>query len=149
LGSNETLLLFATRPSIWPPMARRGRGALYRIQGLVITTICDSVCRRPLTGAPNRNTRVGVGNRRKSWKAQRFTNGWPRVVAASTLTRRSAAQAIRTSQFIEQRKAEVPLGGPHQILDAIVRRACEELGLHLSDLPGPKFGLTELTVDVL
>ena len=30
----------------------------------------------------------------------------------------------------EGRKAEVPLGGPRQIVDAhIVRRACEELGL--------------------
>ena len=39
----------------------------------------------------------------------------------------------------EGRKAEVPLGGPHQILDArIVRRACEELGLDWSELPGPK-----------
>jgi hypothetical protein len=39
----------------------------------------------------------------------------------------------------EGRKAEVPLGGPHQILDArIVRRACEELGLDSSELPGPK-----------
>jgi hypothetical protein len=39
----------------------------------------------------------------------------------------------------EGRKAEVPLGGPHQILDArIVRRACEELGLDWSELLGPK-----------
>jgi len=39
----------------------------------------------------------------------------------------------------EGRKAEVPLGGSHQILDArVVRRACEELGLEWSDLPGPK-----------
>jgi hypothetical protein len=31
----------------------------------------------------------------------------------------------------EGRKAEVCLGGPHQILDAhIIRRACEELGLN-------------------
>ncbi len=36
------------------------------------------------------------------------------------------------------RKAEVPLGGPHQILDArIIRTACEELGLDWSKLPGP------------
>jgi hypothetical protein len=36
----------------------------------------------------------------------------------------------------EGRKAELPLGGPHQILDAhIVRRACEELGLDWSELP--------------
>jgi hypothetical protein len=33
----------------------------------------------------------------------------------------------------EGRKAEVPLGGSHQILDArVVRRACEELGLDWS-----------------
>jgi hypothetical protein len=39
----------------------------------------------------------------------------------------------------EGRKAVVPLGGPHQILDArTVRRACEELGLEWSELPGPK-----------
>jgi hypothetical protein len=39
----------------------------------------------------------------------------------------------------EGRKAEVPLSGPHQILDErIVRRACEELGLDWSGLPGPK-----------
>jgi len=37
------------------------------------------------------------------------------------------------------RKVEVQLGGPHQILDVrIVRRACEELGLDWSALPGPK-----------
>lgn len=39
----------------------------------------------------------------------------------------------------EGRKAEVPLGGPRQILDAhVVRRACEELGLDWSALPGPQ-----------
>ncbi len=39
----------------------------------------------------------------------------------------------------EGRKAEVPLGGSHQILDArVVRHACEQLGLDLSQLPGPK-----------
>jgi len=39
----------------------------------------------------------------------------------------------------EGRKAEVPMGGPHQVLDArVVRRACEELGLDWSELPGPK-----------
>jgi hypothetical protein len=39
----------------------------------------------------------------------------------------------------EGRKAEVPMGGPHQILDGrIVRRACEELGLDWSELPGPE-----------
>ncbi len=39
----------------------------------------------------------------------------------------------------EGRKAVVPLGGRHQILDArTVRRACEELGLEWFELPGPK-----------
>jgi hypothetical protein len=37
------------------------------------------------------------------------------------------------------RKTEVPLGGSRRILDArVVRRACEELGLDWSQLPGPK-----------
>ena len=36
------------------------------------------------------------------------------------------------------RKAEVPLGGSHQSLDPrVVRRACDELGLDSSKLPGP------------
>ncbi len=39
----------------------------------------------------------------------------------------------------EGHKAEVPLGGSHEILDPrIVRRACEELGLDWSQLPGPQ-----------
>jgi hypothetical protein len=39
----------------------------------------------------------------------------------------------------EGRMAEVPLGGSHQTIDArVVRRACEELGLDWSQLPGPK-----------
>ena len=39
----------------------------------------------------------------------------------------------------EGRKAEVPLGGPHQILDArIVRRACEELVSTGPSCRGPK-----------
>jgi mRNA interferase HicA len=39
----------------------------------------------------------------------------------------------------EGRKAEVPLGGSRQILDVrVVRRACEELGLDWSRLPGPE-----------
>jgi hypothetical protein len=39
----------------------------------------------------------------------------------------------------EGRKAEVPLGGSHQILDLrVVRQACEDLGLDWSQLPGPK-----------
>jgi hypothetical protein len=37
----------------------------------------------------------------------------------------------------EGRKAEVPLGGSHQILDArVVRQTCEELGLDWSQLQG-------------
>lgn len=39
----------------------------------------------------------------------------------------------------EGRKAEVPLGGSRQTLDPrVVRRACEELGLDWSQLPGSK-----------
>jgi hypothetical protein len=39
----------------------------------------------------------------------------------------------------EGRKAEVPLGGSRQIIDArVVRRVCEELGLDWSELLGPK-----------
>ena len=39
----------------------------------------------------------------------------------------------------EGRKAEIPLGGSRKILDPrVVRRACEELGLDRSQLPGPK-----------
>jgi hypothetical protein len=39
----------------------------------------------------------------------------------------------------EDRKSRVPLGGSHQALDPrVVRRACEELGLDASQLPGPK-----------
>jgi len=39
----------------------------------------------------------------------------------------------------EGRKAEIPLGGSRQMLDPrVVRRACEELGLDWSELPGPK-----------
>jgi hypothetical protein len=39
----------------------------------------------------------------------------------------------------EGRTTEVPLGGSRRILDArVVRRACEELGLEWSQLPGPK-----------
>lgn len=39
----------------------------------------------------------------------------------------------------EGRKAEIPLGGSHRILDpSVVRRACEELGLDWSELPGPR-----------
>ena len=36
------------------------------------------------------------------------------------------------------RRAELPLGGSHQILDPrVVRQACEDLGLDWSQLPGP------------
>jgi hypothetical protein len=39
----------------------------------------------------------------------------------------------------EGRKTEVPLGGSRQNLDErAVHRACEELGLDLSQLPGPQ-----------
>jgi len=39
----------------------------------------------------------------------------------------------------EGRTTEVPLGGSRQILDMrVVARACEELGLDFSQLPGPK-----------
>ncbi len=39
----------------------------------------------------------------------------------------------------EGRKTELPLGGSRQRLDMrVVRRACEELGLDFSQLPGPK-----------
>jgi mRNA interferase HicA len=39
----------------------------------------------------------------------------------------------------EGRKSQVPLGGSRQDLDPRdVRRACEELGLDWSELPGPK-----------
>jgi hypothetical protein len=39
----------------------------------------------------------------------------------------------------EGRKAEIPLGGSREDLDErVVRRACEELGLDWSQLPGPK-----------
>jgi hypothetical protein len=52
--------------------------------------------------------------------------------------KRGSGQVIVTVHR-EGRKAQVPLGGAHQILDAhIVRRVCEELGLDWSDLPGPK-----------
>jgi hypothetical protein len=39
----------------------------------------------------------------------------------------------------EGRKAEVPLGGSRRILDArVTRRACDELGLDWTQLPGSK-----------
>ncbi len=39
----------------------------------------------------------------------------------------------------EDRKTEVPLGGSRRALDPrMVLRACEELGLDPSQLPGPK-----------
>jgi hypothetical protein len=39
----------------------------------------------------------------------------------------------------EGRSTRIPLEGPRQSLDPrIVRRACEELGLDASQLPGPK-----------
>jgi hypothetical protein len=37
------------------------------------------------------------------------------------------------------RKADIPLGGSRQTLDArVVRQACEQLGLDWTQLPGPK-----------
>jgi hypothetical protein len=39
----------------------------------------------------------------------------------------------------DDRKSRVPLGGSQQALDPrVVHRACEELGLDASQLPGPK-----------
>jgi len=39
----------------------------------------------------------------------------------------------------EARDTRVPLGGSHKSLDLrVVHRACEELGLDASQLPGPK-----------
>lgn len=39
----------------------------------------------------------------------------------------------------EGRKTELPLGGSHKALDPrVVQRACEELGLDSSQLPGPQ-----------
>jgi hypothetical protein len=39
----------------------------------------------------------------------------------------------------EGRKTQIPLGGSHHALDPrVARRACEELGLDPSQLPGPK-----------
>jgi hypothetical protein len=39
----------------------------------------------------------------------------------------------------DHRKTEIPLGGSRETLDSrIVQRACEELGLDWSQLPGPK-----------
>lgn len=39
----------------------------------------------------------------------------------------------------EGRKAEIPLGGSRETLDPrVVQKACEELGLDWSKLPGPQ-----------
>lgn len=52
--------------------------------------------------------------------------------------RRGEGQVMVTVHH-EGRKTEVPLGGSRQILDPrVVLRTCEELGLDLSQLPGPK-----------
>jgi hypothetical protein len=52
--------------------------------------------------------------------------------------RRGEGQAMVTVNR-EGRRTVVPLGGSRRILDArVVRRACEELGLDWSELPGPK-----------
>ena len=42
----------------------------------------------------------------------------------------------RVTVHLKGRKAEVPLSGPRQRLDAdVIRRACQELGLSLPDVP--------------
>jgi len=47
--------------------------------------------------------------------------------------------AVMVTVHRDGRTAEVPLGGSRQALDPrVVRRACEELGLDPSQLPGPK-----------
>ena len=77
----------------------------------------------------------------KQWKALHFGNGWLSAAAVLTDTNmKSEAKVRSSSQCIEKgHKAEVPLGGSHQILDArVVRQACEEFGLNWSQLPGPK-----------
>jgi hypothetical protein len=74
------------------------------------------------------------------WKAPHFGNGWLSVVVAliDTNTRGGHGQVIVTVHR-KGRKAEVPLGGSHQILDSrVVRQACEELGLDWLQLPGLK-----------
>jgi hypothetical protein len=77
----------------------------------------------------------------KQWKVPHFGNGWPSTAAAFDRhehEKRGEGQVMVTVHR-EGRKAEVPLGGSHQILDArVVRRACEELGLDWSRLPGPE-----------
>ena len=46
---------------------------------------------------------------------------------------------VRVTVHREGRNTEIPLGGSHDILDPrVVRRACEELGLDWSQLPGSK-----------
>ena len=84
---------------------------------------------------------VDVGRRvvMRGWK------GCPRVGGTSgaaevpaSLEKRGDGQ-VTVTVHREGRKAEVPLGGSRQILDhRVVRRACEELGLDWSELPGPK-----------
>jgi len=47
--------------------------------------------------------------------------------------------AVMVTVHREGRKTEVPLGPSHQIIDIrLVQRACEELGLDPTQLPGPK-----------
>ncbi len=46
---------------------------------------------------------------------------------------------VKVTVHREGRMARVPLGGPRQTIDPrVVLRACEELGLDPSQLPGPK-----------
>jgi hypothetical protein len=68
-------------------------------------------------------------------KAARLRIG--QLAAARQLQEQECAPT--EAQYFETRKAEVSLGGSHQILDArVVRQACEELCLDWSQLPGPK-----------
>src|SRR5512144_675169 len=67
-----------------------------------------------------------------------------KMVARAGVPLRSARTSPREGRVIvtahrEGRKAEVPLSSSREILDPrVVRRACEELGLDPSQLPGPE-----------
>ncbi len=78
----------------------------------------------------------------RAWKAPHFGNGSLSRAAGSIdhheHEQRHEGQVLVTVHR-EDRKAEVPLGGSRQTLDMrVVRRACEELGLDWTQLPGPK-----------
>ena len=52
---------------------------------------------------------------------------------------RRHAGPVMVTVHHEGRKAQIPLGPSHQVIDTrLVRRACEELGLDPAQLPGPK-----------